>query len=629
MSNPSSIILLDSYSEIEKIQHKIKEQNVLIITFDYNSHKTLLKNNIVHEISDNFVSEDDLKIIQKNSYSLAKWYEDPLISNLINYKGINLGSLYFLELHYVLVPFLKKFIEINKIIKKYPTTTFVCSSKLYDIAKTITTSAVRIDNEKIILNNFLYDSITINIQLGKRFFPLRIPRSYYIKIKTFSEIVIHKLFRPKNKILSDNSILMVEFDTIKFKNFFMKSINTTLNIILFDRRRPAIWNLKSFSIIKKSNCSITTFFDVCDKIMLNLIKEGISLLKEKSNSLGCKNIFFQSFFKISEISFWESFKPIFMELYEKRSLDAIAEIEITNRVLKKYTPSSIVVWSENGFNEQIIINLSKQYEIPIILFQHAGVIWDTMQAYDYNKLCGIFPLESDKYVVWGDVSKKYAINCGVPPKKIAVLGNSAYDKLFEEKNNGKKLMNDYILLATSSPNNNMITDLTVKTNENYEFAIKNVCKIALKMNKKLIIKLHPFQDEMDISKFVKEIDPTIIIIKTGDIIPLIKNCEVLIVTDISSTILEAQIFEKPVISISIKDYSFGDPEVYTSNSCIRTNPNDFEKILNKTLNNLEFKNDAILKGNKFVEDSLSNPGTASNSLLSFLKNMEYIQSNNT
>ena len=76
MSNPSSIILLDSYSEIEKIQHKIKEQNVLIITFDYKSHKTLLKNNIVHEISDNFVSEDDLKIIQKNSYSLAKWYED-------------------------------------------------------------------------------------------------------------------------------------------------------------------------------------------------------------------------------------------------------------------------------------------------------------------------------------------------------------------------------------------------------------------------------------------------------------------------------------------------------------------------------------------------------------------------
>ena len=422
---------------------------------------------------------------------------------------------------------------------------------------------------------------------------------------------------------------MVEFDTIKFKNFFMKSINTTLNIILFDRRRPAIWNLKSLSIIKKSNCSITTFFDVCDKIMLNLIKEGVSLLKEKSNSLGSKNIFFQSFFQISEISFWESFKPIFMELYEKRSLDAIAEIEITNRVLKKYTPSSIVVWSENGFNEQIIINLSKQYEIPIILFQHAGVIWDTMQAYDYNKLCGIFPLESDKYVVWGDVSKKYAINCGVPAKKIAVLGNSAYDKLFEEKNNGKKLMNDYILLATSSPNNNMITDLTMKTNENYEFAIKNVCKIALKMNKKLIIKLHPFQDEMDISKFVKEIDPTIIIIKTGDIIPLIKNCEVLIVTDISSTILEAQIFEKPVISISIKDYSFGDPEVYTSNSCIRTNPNDFEKILNQTLNNLEFKNDAILKGNKFVEDSLSNPGIASNSLLSFLKNMEYIQSNKT
>lgn len=187
-----------------------------------------------------------------------------------------------------------------------------------------------------------------------------------------------------------------------------------------------------------------------------------------------------------------------------------------------------------------------------------------------------------------------------------------------------RLTNDYILLATSSPNNNMITDLTMKTNENYEFAIQKICKIVSKMNKKLIIKLHPFQDELDITDLVKEIDPKITVIKTGDIFQLIKHCELLIVTDISSVILEAQIFEKPVISISIKDYRFGDPEVFTSNSCIRTDPDDFEKVLNYTLHDTEFRKNIISNGNKFVEDSLSNRGTATETLLSFLKNFTKI-----
>jgi len=623
-ANNSTVILLDSSSDKE-VKDLTQQQNVIIITFDYESHKTLSRNNIVHEISDSYVDENDLKTIQKNSYSLVKWYEDPLIANLIDYKGINLGSLFYLEFYYMLIPFLKKFVEVTKIIKKYPTQTFVCSSKLYDIAKTITPSAVRIQNEKIISNKFLYDSIKIHIKIGHRFLSLHIPRSYYLKMRKISEVFIHKLFGPKNRISKNKkSVLLVEFDTIKFRKIFSMLPEFPLNLILFDRRRPPIWNLTSFSIIKKSNCSIATYFDVRDDDLKNSIEEGVSTTKEKTNLLRSKDDFFQSFFSIFGFSFWESLKPIFIELYEKRSLNAIPEIEITKRVLNKYTPTSIVVWSENGFNEQIVIYLARQLEIPLILIQHYGIVWDTHQAFEYNKLAGIFPLVSDKFVVYGEMLKNYAINFGIPPKKIEVLGSSTYDKIFEEKNNGVELMNDYILLATSSPHNNLVTDLTVKTNEKYELAIKNVCEIASKMNKKLVIKLHPFQDELNITDLVKEIDPKITIVKTGNIIPLIKYCEVLIVTDISSVILEAQIFEKPVISISIKDYGFGDPEVYTSNSCICTDLENFEKILNSTLNNIEFRKSIITKGNKFVEDSLSNRGTATETLLSFLKNFTKI-----
>ena len=40
------------------------------------------------------------------------------------------------------------------------------------------------------------------------------------------------------------------------------------------------------------------------------------------------------------------------------------------------------------------------------------------------------------------------------------------------------------------------------------------------------------------------------------------------IIDISTTILDAQIFSKPVISISVKNYDWGLPPIFESNSCI-------------------------------------------------------------
>lgn len=39
----STVILIDSSSDIDQIQELIQQENVLVITFDYESHKTLLK----------------------------------------------------------------------------------------------------------------------------------------------------------------------------------------------------------------------------------------------------------------------------------------------------------------------------------------------------------------------------------------------------------------------------------------------------------------------------------------------------------------------------------------------------------------------------------------------------------
>ena len=96
------IILLDSIESIESIEKElIKLKDVKIITFDYVSHKSLLKTEIEHEISDDFLDEKEYESIQKKSMSLTKWYDGEL-SKLLEYEKVNLGRIFYVEFHHYL-----------------------------------------------------------------------------------------------------------------------------------------------------------------------------------------------------------------------------------------------------------------------------------------------------------------------------------------------------------------------------------------------------------------------------------------------------------------------------------------------------------------------------------------------
>ena len=109
-------------------------------------------------------------------------------------------------------------------------------------------------------------------------------------------------------------------------------------------------------------------------------------------------------------------------------------------------------------------------------------------------------------------------------------------------------------------------------------------------------------------------------LKAGDITPLIKSCEVLITTDISTTMLESQILGKPVISFRIKEH-LGIPEIIKSKSCLSVTKDDFEEIITQILTDKKFKLECIDRGFVFSKYYLSNIGTASKTLLDFLDNV--------
>ena len=161
-----NIALIDSSTDIESFLKNSKSYSK-IITMDYETDKILSSKNITHEISDDFVDYNELEKIQKKSYQFSKWYELDEIKNIISYNGINLGELFYAEFHYFLVPFLKKILEISKIIQKFPLGCFYSSGMSFEIVTQISQNCSSL-NSISKNNNFVYDSIKKTFKLGKK-----------------------------------------------------------------------------------------------------------------------------------------------------------------------------------------------------------------------------------------------------------------------------------------------------------------------------------------------------------------------------------------------------------------------------------------------------------------------------
>ena len=623
--NSGIILLFDSSMRFEDVSLMIKEKKPKIVTFDYESHTLFQEKNIEHEISDVYLSEKDLEYIQEKSYFFAHWFDNSEISHLLQYDEINVGELFFTNFHYELVPCLKKIFEITKLFEFNKNSTYMSSSILYEIVSSFTSSTIQLKTNYLVRKNS-NDSIKIPINIGKLSFSINLKYNYLKKFNNFfeklSQIILFQKYKP---LKNENTVLFIDFTTKKYKHIFSVLDEFSINLVKFDRIIPAIWNLESYSIIKKSNCLVENYSSLIDGSLKKSIKSGIVFLETNLNSLLKQQLFFESFFSLNNKSFWKIIKPILVKQYTEKIPEIVQEIELTKKLYKKYHFNYILVWSEIMLNHLIAIKLAKTQNIPVFLIQH-GLYYDNPEMINFNKFGKIIPEYSDKFLVWGNILKKYAISLDYPENNVKVIGSPLHDGLFLDKSTNVLHENKFILLATSSPYQNIVQDLTIEVLQNYSESIKKICQVVSKMGKKLVIKLHPQPDELDITDLAKKIDSRIVVIKAGDITPLIKSCEVLITTDISTTILEAQILGKPVISFKTRNH-LGIPKISHSNSCLSVTQDDFEKVLTQILTDNDFKLKTIDHGFEFSKNYLSKMGSASENLLRFLENSTVVQDN--
>jgi len=616
--NSNYVIFCDSTSKLEEINQIIDKHNPIIIAFDYESHNLLLENDIVHELSDDYLNNDDLDRIQDLSYNFSNWYSESEISNLIEYEGINLGELFYLEFNYYLSPILKQFFEIQKISKKYVNSFFISSPHFVKTLKLFSSNFDILKN-----NNNTISSISaedISIKFGKYTFTTK-SQNILTKnlIKLFYSIsrnfFLHKKLNSKNP-----TILLVNFTTLRLKFFFNELPNHSLNLVKYDTVAPAFWNYSTFSLIKKSGCFIENN-DTIPKNENSLILDLDDFISKKLQILLKNEQFFNTFFSVNGLSFWSIIKNDFLQMFVHNYKDTIQNIPKIKSLFKKYSFSSIVLASENAPLDLLIIHLSKQFGIKTSILQH-GLYYDDTQNQNYynfklDQFQRVYPTYCDNFLVWGKLTQIDSENHGVSGEKIVSIGSPFFDPLIDDTNSLQIPEKKYVLLATTPKTpKNQTRESSIKFQIEYNDMIKKISKITTKINKNLLIKVHHGSISNE-KKIVNKINSDIVVETTGSFYQYAKNCDVLICIDMSTAILEAMILKKPVILVLLNDKdSF--PELFRNNNLIITTISKLENILVKLLNDNDYKKSVIKNQGKFLDYYLNNIGTSSDALLDFL-----------
>jgi len=611
----SVILLIDSDSNLNKIKVTKKDFHCnKIISFDYDSHKKLNLENIEHETSDEFITQEETNEIQNHLYTFSKWYDEKSLQKFFMVDGLNIGQLLQEQFIDYMIKFLKKFFEFKKIYEKFPNALFVSSGILYEISTTFSSNIQQIGIDKVDNYDFVHDKVRVDVNVGKNRINFSLSSSKYKKIKRLSEKFTQSLFEPKINSSSPN-VLLVELSTERYQNLLEESRNYNINLIQFGIRRPAIWNMDTFKIIKNSKCGVITSDSLIDSELKIKIQEQKNLIRKQILELYQQDGILSKYFSYEGYSFWHIIKPIIQRLFEKRIEQIARDIQTIKALFQKITIDTAIISSEIGITEQIVISQYKKYGVKLLLLQH-GIYYDTKEAKETNISKGLYPIKSDKFLIWGKVPENDLKNIDIiEPTKLKIIGHPKYDSW-----KPVSIHKDFscVILALTGPEHMLIQGHQISNIIEFEKQLEQIYKIVTAMKKKLIIITHPSFHVFDFSETLKKISSDIEIISAGNTMELVNSCDVMIATNYTTVILESYLLEKPVICLPIIDYNLGTPALFDFNSNMIISIEKLQTVLEKLMHDKDFKNKIIQTQNKFVENYLANHGNSSKKLLEYI-----------
>lgn len=616
-----TLIFVEGENDFEILKNDFeKSQNTKIVSFDYKSHNLLSKANIQHFLMEDYITKDDEAKIDSLSVEFTQnWHKVTEISKLLEYKKMNIGELVENEMIPFFFHVIKRIFGIKRVIEKEKPEQII-SSSLNKIIEYYYKEEIKITkrSKKETVSSLYYDNIEIPINFGSKTKSIRISRKTYSKLKKIIENFTNLFFRLKydNKD-AKKSILFLDFNPVMYSDLIKELSLREQKFIFLNQRRPVIWNYESLKIIKNSRCKIASLDHYIEPSILTKITDETAKLKNKINNLWAKNSILEKIFSIDEISFWEIIKNNFKNMIDERGTEVVKRSILLERFFELSKISVIVEWADTAFEEKIVVHIAKKYEIPILLLQH-GTTPLNQKWKKYHHLVPYFPPKGVKSLTWGEPMKEFILKNGFSDSDVISIGSPRHDRFFNRKNIVKN--NGTVLVAA---NGFMQYNFAGNDSRSYDYLdeyTKKICKIIKKISdRKIIVKLHPGQFYYDIKPTINEIDPSISILQNQDIVNLIESCDIMISLNYSTAALDAMILQKPTLTVLPEKQGYEKEEMITMGATLyEPDLSKIEIVLKELLENEEFREKIILRGNNFVRHYLVNPGKSSEEIAQFL-----------
>ena len=451
-----SIILLNKTYDINFLN--ISLNNAKIITLDFESHFLLLRKNIEHETSDKYIHDKDIIKIQEESYRLSSWYVENKIKSILEYNGINVGELFYIEFYNKLVSVFWDLTNLKNIIERFPNYKFIVPAKLESPIKLFTTSYELLEEENS-NKNILEPEYELPLNLFFIKFPIKLSKRKIQQIKMIFENFFKYMLN--NKIKHDKkSILIINLSTIRWRSLFLE-LSNKFQLVKHDPVLPSVWNLKSFLLLKKSKTIIENISNRFSLKTSNQINLDL-LIDSKQKQIFENDEFFNNFFKFNNKSFWSVIENYFHSITKNKIYELIKYHKFFTTIFDKYNFSYIIVYNEVELPEIVATKIAKEHKIPVILLQHG--INTSFNDPIHQNFYRFFGNNSDHFLSWGENNKKNAIENNQNDTNIVNVGSLFYDEWLPRTPKNNEF---YILITPMSPEQGFPKLLPSNIKENY------------------------------------------------------------------------------------------------------------------------------------------------------------------
>ncbi len=623
IKNERVIFLVQNGTDFSKLENTIKKFSVYTVySLDYESHKLLERKKITHKIGEDVLTSADFDAIDLSAINCTKnCFES--YKEILTIENIFLAELFEHELFFYLI---RQFLNVHvilKILEKEYTETVIDFTNAGDFVKKLTKfKKIKHIHFGIIKPPSLYhDNVRINFNLSK------IPMNFELSRKTFSRIkkpiqrLTSEIYDLEPNSQNKKNILLLNFDPLQYEELLMEFKKENINFLLLNLRKPAITNKKSLDIIKNSKSKIVDL-----NKFSKFVKSDIFYAQKNLQNI-IEKIFnddssFEKLFSVHKFSFWSSIKDQFRDICTSRFQESTERLFLFKKLFSTFDIDTILVWVEVGQEEKECILMGKFFSIKSVMLQHGR--YQTSKKWDkFARFLAYFSssLLTDKQIIWGEITKQYALSHNHSPNNVLIGGSPRHDKFFNLSSRKNKKTGK-ILLATTGTMYISADSCTTGSQTKYDEYFKEVYRIVKSLpEKKLVVKPHPGPLLTKyVENLVNEIDPSITVIRNTDLHELINECEVLITFNNSTTALEAISLNKPVISLQTESWANEDDIAQAGAVVSISNIKDCEKVIKKILFDTLFRKQQMDKGSNFLRKYMSNPGKASKSVAEIFKN---------